>query len=358
MSNAPSDEPERTPADGGSPETTSGPSSGRHAALGSSAGHVPAEPGRARHRQVAARSRRRTAFLGLVAAFVVVLGLLIGAATLETQQLDANVTRVEEALPTADRPAESAGESQTFLLAGVEQVSGSGRPLLDTVLLMHVTGNRGQAQVVSVPVSTWVAGAGVTPAGSFRDGGAAALVTAVEALSDVRVDNYVQVDFAGFQQVIDDLDGVDVDVPEAYANKGFDFPAGRQHLDGAAALAYVRDVGPSSRGTAAVRQQAVITAVFDRVSERGAFSDLGTLNGVLTTLSSALSVDDTLDDTDLVNLAWGMRGIGRPAFVTMPTSRTGEEAGQPVVHVDDARAAALWGFLSEDTLGEHLDEFR
>lgn len=105
---------------------------------------------------MAPRSRRRTALIGLVGAFVVVLGLLIGAATFETRQLDANVSRIDNALPPqgVDRPAESVGESQTFLVAGVEPVPGSDQPLLDTVLLMHVTSDRTQAQVVSVPVNT------------------------------------------------------------------------------------------------------------------------------------------------------------------------------------------------------------
>ena len=53
--------------------------------------------------------------LGLVGAFVVVLGLLIGATTFETKQLDANVSRIDNALPpkTADRPAEPVRESRT-----------------------------------------------------------------------------------------------------------------------------------------------------------------------------------------------------------------------------------------------------
>ena len=311
---------------------------------------------------MAPRSRRRTALLGLVGAFVVALGLLIGATTFETKQLDANVSRIDNALPpeTADRPAESAEESQTFLVAGIEQVPGSDQPLLDTVLLLHATSDRSQAQVVSVPVDTWVAGAGDggTPADGFRDGGPAGLVTTVEALSDVRVDHYLQLDFEGFQQVIDDLGGVDIDVPQAYRNRGYAFPVGRQHLDGTAALAYIRDFGPPARATTALREQAVITAMFSRAKELGALSDLGTLTGLLGTVTDAVSVDETISDTDLVSLTWGLRGIGQPAFLSLPTSGSGEEAGRSVQYVDDGRASALWGHLKADTLGEHLDDFR
>lgn len=379
MSNEPPDDQATGPAVGGQepagadgagvplPDVTR---RGRHAAPPVQDG-APATPAtaaqqtgsaRARHRQAAPRSRRRTALLGLVGAFVVVLGLLIGATTFETKQLDANVTRIDNALPPESdvRPAESAGESQTFLVAGLEQVAGSDQPLLDSVLLLHATSDRTQAQVVSVPVDTWVPGAGdgSTLADGFRDGGPAGLVSTVEALSDVRVDNYLQLDFEGFQQVIDDLGGVDVDVPQAYANRGYEFPVGRQHLDGTAALAYVRDVGPSARATTALRQQAVVTAMFGRARELGALSDLGTLTGLLSTVTDAVSVDETLSDTDLVSLVWDLRGIGQPAFLSMPTSGSGEEAGRSVQYVDDARATALWGHLEADTLGQHLDDFR
>lgn len=367
MSIDPPDEPELGPAAGGSEPTEPGRPSvggaGRHAApagapSGTATGEQPTATGRARHRMVAPRSRRRTALIGLIGAFVVVLGLLIGAVTFETTHLDSNVSRLDNALPAQDRPAESAAESQTFLVAGVEPVAGADRPLLDTVLLMHVPSDRTAAQVVAVPVDTWVAGIGATPAGGFRAGGAAQLVSTVEALSDVRVDHYAQVDFQGFAQIVDDLAGIDLDVPQPYANRGYDFPAGRQHLDGAAALAYIRDADAAARSTTALREQAVIAAVFDRASQLGALSDLGTLTGVLSTLTSAFSVDETISDTDLVSLVWGMRGVGRPAFVTTPTSGTGQEAGRPVVYLDDARAAALWGYLSADTLAAHLDDFR
>jgi LCP family protein required for cell wall assembly len=377
MSNEPPDDQGIGPAVGGPAPLGSGDAGipdfarrGRHAAppvtdgasVTPAASDQQAASRRARHRQAAPRSRRRTALLALVGAFVVVLGLLIGATTFETKQLDANVTRIDNALPpeTADRPAESVEEAQTFLVAGLEQVPGSERPLLDTVLLLHATSDRSQAQVVAVPVDTWVPGAGdgSTVADGFRDGGAAGLVTTVEALSDVRVDHYLQLDFDGFRQVIDDLGGVDIDVPQAYANRGYEFPAGRQHLDGTAALAYVRDFGPPARATTALRQQAVVTAMFGRAKELGALSDLGTLTGLLSTVTDAVSVDETVSDTDLVGLAWDLRGIGQPAFLSLPTTGPGEEAGRSVQYVDDGRASALWGHLRDDTLSQHLDEFR
>src|SRR5947209_5280947 len=86
---------------------------GRHAAPADAptapADRTPAAPSRrARHRRPAPRSRRRAALIGLAGVLVVAVGLLIGVATFTTKSLDANVSRVESALPEGTRPAGSA----------------------------------------------------------------------------------------------------------------------------------------------------------------------------------------------------------------------------------------------------------
>ncbi|NDI48564.1 LCP family protein [Goekera deserti] len=298
--------------------------------------------------------------LGIAVAglLVVALGVLIGGATLSTQRLDGNVSRVESAFPTRDRPAPAARGSLTFLLVGVEPVAGEDRPLVDAVSLVHVGSDLTQAQVVAVPVDTWVTGEGTTLSASFRDGGPASLVGAVETLSGVLVDHYAEVDFEGFAAVVDDLGGIEVDVPQPYANRGFDFPGGRQRLDGAGALAYVRDASPEAGATTAARQQAVLSAVFDRVTQLGVFSDVGTLTGTLEALTRSVSVDDSLSGPDLVDLAWSMRDVGPPAQLSVPISGTGTEAGGAVQYVDVERAPLLWRYLRDDVLADHLDEFR
>lgn len=56
-------------------------------------------------------------------------------------------------------------------------------------------------------------------------------------------------------------------------------------------------------------------------------------------------VDESLAAEDLVATAWQFRGVGAPDFVAAPVGAAGEEAGQPVIRLDDDRAAALWGHL-------------
>ncbi len=75
-------------------------------------------------------------------------------------------------------------------------------------------------------------------------------------------------------------------------------------------------------------------------------------------MTSALRVDESLADEELVATAWEFRGVGDPEFVPAPVGASREEAGQPATRLDEERAAALWGHLRADDLADHLNEFR
>jgi LCP family protein required for cell wall assembly len=165
-------------------------------------------------------------------------------------------------------------------------------------------------QVVNFPLDTWVPEQHTTLEGAFGTDGPQGMVGALETLTDVRVDHYAELDYAGFATVTDALGGITVDVPEEYGNRGRTFAPGLQRMDGAAVMAYVRDASAETRPGAPERQQRVVQALFGRIGELGAFSDLGRLTEVLDSGTGALRVDDSLADEDLVATAWQFRGGG------------------------------------------------
>jgi LCP family protein required for cell wall assembly len=213
-------------------------------------------------------------------------------------------------------------------------------------MLMRVPADRADVQVVYLPPGLGGedgVGSHSTVEGLLAAGGTQQLVRAVESMAGVRIDHVGLLDFPGFASITDALGGVTVDVPVPYRNQGHDFPAERQHMDGAAALAYVRSSSAAERASAGVRQKLMIEALFEQVSEQGRLSDAGQLAGTVQAVTGSLRVDDTLSNPDLVSLALELRDAGRPEFVTAPT---------------DGRAEALWGYLRDDSLRDHLDEFR
>ena len=316
---------------------------------------------RHRHRRRPTRRQRwRTVLISVVAVLTAATGLGIGVTTWTTSSVAGNVDQIGDAFPSGQRPEpEAAAEDALTLLVAAVEPAPSARDGVqaEAVLLVRFTGDRQHAQVVFLPLNAWLAAARTTPDSAFASGGSAELVEAVETETGVRMDHYAQIDFDGLASIVDTLGGVDVDVPQPYSFRSYSFPAGVQHLDGAAAVAYVRDADDAARATTPVRMQAMIQALFDRLGQQGLLSDFGRLSSALGELTSAIGVDDTLASTDLVRLAWDMRGARQPDFVLAPVSGEGSEDGQPVSRLDPQRAEALWTHMRADDLAQHVDEF-
>ncbi len=105
-----------------------------------------------------------------------------------------------------------------------------------------------------------------------RDPGAAALKGAISKLTGVPVDYYALVDMAGFVRLVDALGGVTIDVPRPVATwlsppvpgedwAYYEIPAGRQHLNGHQALAYVRSRTGTSDYDRMSRQRCLLGAL-------------------------------------------------------------------------------------------------
>lgn len=128
----------------------------------------------------------------------------------------------------------------------------------DTMILFTLDPSTNTAGMLSIPRDLWVPIPGFDYAkintayflgeGYQVEGGGPGLAMAtVQNLLQVPVDYYAQVDFNAFVQFIDEIGGIDIQVPEDISvdpigpgNTVF-LTAGVQHLDGATALAYARN---------------------------------------------------------------------------------------------------------------------
>lgn len=92
-------------------------------------------------------------------------------------------------------------------------------------------------------------------------------VETLEMLYETNIDYYFRVNFSGFEDIIDALDGITVDSEYAFTSAdGYYYSAGENNLDGAAALSFARDReafsgGDRQRGK---NQMAVIKAVINK----------------------------------------------------------------------------------------------
>ena len=117
----------------------------------------------------------------------------------------------------------------------------------DVNLIVSVNPKKGKILITTVPRDTYVNIAGLgdyandklTHAGLF---GVETSIKTLENLLDINIDYYAKVNFSTLTQLIDLLDGVDVENPVAFeTNDGKYFPQGRVHMDGEMALSYSRE---------------------------------------------------------------------------------------------------------------------
>ncbi|MBV9089773.1 MAG: LCP family protein [Mycobacteriaceae bacterium] len=118
-----------------------------------------------------------------------------------------------------------------------------------------------------------------------REAGRAATLSAVRDLTGVPIDYFAEINLAGFYDLASSLGGIEVCLnhPVYDDYSGADFPAGRQTLDGAQALAFVRqrhglDNGDLDRTH---RQQAFLVSVMRKLQDSGTFTNLGKLSSLM-----------------------------------------------------------------------------
>ncbi|MDV6011233.1 LCP family protein [Haloechinothrix sp. LS1_15] len=328
------------------------------------------------------RRGRRLLVITLVTLLVLGGGAVAGL-YLVSNHLAGNVERVPsvfEPLDEAERPEPPAGEQQearTFLLVGTdsraeEPTTGAdaenstvedGGVRSDVIMLLRLSADRESAAVVSVPRDSWVhvPGHGMAKVNAaYAFGGASLLVHTLESLTDIRIDHFAVIDFAGFESLTDAVGGITVNVAETTSHEGVTFEEGQNHLDGEEALVYVRQRYELPRGDLdrVQRHQAVMRELLGEALSEDTMRSPRRAYTLVDTATDWVSVDDTLSNGDMRSLAWGMRSMrtGDVTFLTAPVSGLGREGAQSVVYLDEARAAQLWEALNDGEVERYAAE--
>jgi LCP family protein required for cell wall assembly len=308
--------------------------------------------------------------------------VLLASGVLYTRYLhyDHNITRAAGVIKPGGEKA--TGGAQNVLLVGSDSREGTGDAFAqagkgqeqvvgqrsDTVILAHIAKGDQKATLVSLPRDSWVEIPAYTdPKGNthpahkdklnaaFSLGGPPLLVSTVQNLTGIHIDHYVEIDFAGFQNMVNALGGVDVCLTQPAHDKmtGINLSAGEHHLDGATALAFVRQryglpLGDLDR---IKRQQQFLGSMMRKVESAHTLTNPVKLNDFLDALTKSITVDSGLSIDQMTNLALKLKGLstGNVIMTTLPLSGFGKENGQDVDIVDQAKADALFAALKSDT---------
>ncbi|MFJ3719243.1 LCP family protein [Streptomyces sp. NPDC090057] len=268
-------------------------------------------------------------------------------------KLNGNITADEAAAAELaeyerERPTSLVRGAQNILLIGSDTRAGQGNreygrdvgsERSDTTILLHLAADRRSATAVSLPRDLMVDIPGCHKADgsrsepvfamfnrAFQVGGSACTIRTVEKLTDIRVDHHMVVDFSGFKEMVDAVDGVRLCLREPIDDKAarLRLPAGKVTLDGEQALGYVRarkSLGNGSDTDRIDRQQQFLGALVNKVQSNGVLLNPVKLYPLLDAATSSLTTDPELASLrGLYQLVRGLRDIptDHVQFLTVP----------------------------------------
>ena len=195
----------------------------------------------------------------------------------ETDPVDPNTPEMDEdEVEDPDGPdgvVEDSDNILNIMLVGQDRRPGQGRQRSDSMILITINKEKKTLTMTSFMRDLWV-----KIPGKYNErlnvpyaiGGFPLLNETMESVFGVQVDHNIEVDFSGFEQVIDALGGVEINMTKAekgYLNKhyGWSLKTGTNLLDGEKALAYsrLRYIGTEFARTN--RQRTVLNVVFNKV---------------------------------------------------------------------------------------------
>jgi LCP family protein required for cell wall assembly len=336
------------------------------------------------------KGRKRHVVAKVVIATFVVLGMVTGLGVVYFyRHLNDNLTVLDISDQLENRPDKKTSklpkEPLNILVMGSDDRDEEGNNIdgltgmgarSDTTLLFHLSADRENAYGVSIPRDTLVdrpdctdedgdtlpGATGAMWNEAFSVGGPACTIQQFESVTGVFIDHFVVVDFAGFEDMVDAIDGVEVCIPEDIEDPahGINIPAGTREIRGKEALNYVRaryTLGDGSDIGRVKRQQAFIAAMAKKVISNGVIARFDRLVPFLNAATDSLVVDKDMGNVfqiGKVGLSFKNIGLENIKFITVPFQYSTEQPGR-VEFLPEADA--LWErVINDEPLSRRLSD--
>lgn len=327
-----------------------------------------------------AKAKRKHTVGQVILASSVVLALMTGLGVVFLyRHLNGNIETTDLAALGEDRPEKvyrGNGEPLNILVMGDDTRSGANNDIdsetgggSDTTILVHLSADRKRSYAVSIPRDSIVdrpeegcdssAATDVMWNAAFSTGGELCTIAQFEQATDILVDHFVVIDFNGFGDMVDAVDGVPVCVPEDIDDPAHQIfvPAGDPSvLSGDEALDYVRaryvgELAQQNDLSRIKRQQTFIGALIRKVKSAGTLTRLDRVVNFLDAATKTLRTDTELGSlTRLGKIALQLQNIGldNVKFITVPTAYypLDSEFKGKVYWTEDADT--LWQLINED----------
>ncbi|SNX61663.1 LytR family transcriptional attenuator [Streptomyces sp. TLI_55] len=330
----------------------------------------PAGHGRGRRKKGDGKRGRRVLRWSAIVLAMVVLGTA-GAGYLYYQHLNSNIKNDalnigDEKDRAAESKANAAGQKPLNILligsdardsAENQKLGGAketfnGTPLADVQMLVHVSADRSNMSVVSMPRDTLLQIPKCTDPDdgtvyratttrtmtnqSLGRGGPGCTVATWEKLTDIHIDHFMMIDFSGVVSMADAIGGVPVCVDaNVYSHtssghgSGLKLKEGTTSIKGKQALQWLRTRYGFEDGSDLARARAqhmYMNSMVRQLRENATLSNPGKLRNLAEAATKALTVDDGLDTVKkLYDLAGELKKVPtkRITMTTMPNRYVG-----------------------------------
>jgi LCP family protein required for cell wall assembly len=241
----------------------------------------------------------------------------------------------------------------------------------DTVMLLHISPGHHRVTVISIPRDTEVpilscpASDGATGQQSapgqlepinftLSYGGPVCTWKTIDYVTHIHVDHFIQLDFTGFEKIINDIGGVNVCLPFSVDDtvSGLKLGAGRHHIRGAQALAFWRtreDLGFGSDLQRIQRDQLLMASLVQGIERSGLLNSPTKIIGVVKDAADAMTTDSTLEQSQMLQVATSLKGLSSESvqFITAPNEPY--VANNQKVQLQEPQADELFHAIAHDT---------
>ena len=319
---------------------------------------------------------RRTVVRVIVVTQLCLALLTAGVVVLAVDRLNAGVRPGQDIEHRVQNQDRIGGDPLNILVMGSDSRAGAGNAIdnesaagrrSDTTILLHISADRKEVYGVSLPRDALVTrpdcvdtdGDEVPGADlqlfntAFSVGGEACAVAMMEELTGIYINHYVSLDFNGFKEMVDAVDGVTVCIPEDVNDEkhGIFLDAGTQELTGQDALNYVRERTELSANAdigRMKRQQAFMASMINKVISAGTLSRPDRVYDFVQAATRSITPDPGLASLGkLVDLAREFRrtDLDDIQFITVPFEPYGPDPNRLVW---SPKAEKLWKLIKSD----------
>jgi len=270
------------------------------------------------------RKRFSNVLIFLIVISLIFSGKIIMSSPGANQWLEQNsfFSKIKHLAPSLDKTLAGEDEDRiNILLLGMGGEGHDGAFLTDTIILASLKPSTKEASLISFPrdlVSPTNGWRKINSINAFAEAnepgsGSQKVIEEMSELLDTKIDYYVRLDFSGFAKIIDEIDGIEIEVENSFSDYMYPidgeednpnyyarfehlrFEAGKQTMDGKTALKYAR----SRKGTGvegsdyarARRQQLVIEAVKNKLLSAGTLLNPVTLSKLANQLNKNVSTN-------------------------------------------------------------------